>query len=522
MSLKNPFLWRDTNKTMNKESTLLPNINKINLLASNSINNTKIKNIQDQISVYESKIFKMENTLFKKEEELRVKEKMLKDCQRRKTRQNKEERQKKHFNVMNDTKKAENLFDKKAKKISQIISNNNSTRETIDSLRREKNIYIQINDKISKEIENLKKSYRIAEQQLTMLASNRCTLESQINDDIKQLEKEKQFAVQGLLSMQEKLQQENRKVKNNLNTTSKSRFHLKTTFGNNFNTTRKALQVIAEENSKERTGDADKDSNRVDADLNIQYQNPNTSHYETDFKGINKTVRTNYSNDIKLVEKTLHQKEELTKYRLEELQKLFQILYSETGTNNISDLTSYFLRLEEENKELYKNTKFLIEEIDKLKDQKLAMQIEVKNIESTKEKRQSVKEDIVNEITEKIEEINEKIVVVNDRKENYSKLVNQLKLSIPIILKKLSFEDEDYEISSESIDNDTINQYLYILEKKANIIFKLVKENNLDSFIFDKKIANGGGNKIDDQKWKNDLNALEDIMSKLRRKRIYE
>ena len=100
MSLKNPFLWRDTNKTMNKESTLLPNINKINLLASNSINNTKIKNIQDQISVYESKIFKMENTLFKKEEELRVKEKMLKDCQRRKTRQNKEERQKKHFNVM--------------------------------------------------------------------------------------------------------------------------------------------------------------------------------------------------------------------------------------------------------------------------------------------------------------------------------------------------------------------------------------------------------------------------------------
>lgn len=520
MSLKNPFLWRDNNKVVNKETTQLPNINKINLATSNFINNTKIKNIQDQISTYEAKIFKMENTLYKKEEELRIKEKVLKNNQRIKTKQIKEERQKKHFNVMNDTRKAENLFDKKAKKISHIISSNKSTRESIDSLRREKNIYAQINEKISKEIENLKKSYRTAEQQLGMLASNRNSLENKINEDIRQLEKEKQFAVQGLLSMQEKLQQENRKVKNNLNATTKSKFHLKTTFGNNFNSTRKALQIITEENKGKIGGDI---NDGFTVELKNQFQiNQNNSHFDNDFKGLNKTLRTNHSGDIKHMEKTLHQKEELTKYRLEELEKLFLVLYTETETDNIEDLIGYFLRLEEENKELYKNTKFLIEEIDKLKDQKIAMQIEVKNIESTKEKRQSVKEDIVNEISEKISEIEKKISIVNDRKENYFKLVNQLKLSIPVILKKLSFEDEDYEISSDSIDNDTINQYLYILEKKANIIFKLVKENNLDNFVFDKKPAVSGERKVDDQKWKSDLNALEDIMSRLIRKRLYE
>lgn len=55
-------------------------------------------------------------------------------------------------------------------------------------------------------------------------------------------------------------------------------------------------------------------------------------------------------------------------------------LYQETNTDNIEDLLQYYQDLEESNQNYYKETKQLIEIINKTKDKKLEMQMELKQI----------------------------------------------------------------------------------------------------------------------------------------------
>lgn len=513
MSLKNPFLWRENKSTL-KEPTVLPEVHKKHLINTDFMINTKIKGINDQIGVYDTKITKMMNELRQKEEELSYKEKILKDQQRKMTNVVKTEAVKKQFNAMEDDRKAEDMYEKKVKEVSQLASYNIQNRQNIDSLRREKNTYKQINDKLEKEIENLKRNFVSADNQLNELTVNRQILERKIDDETKTLEKDKELAVVGLLTIQQKLSRENRKLKNQFNMTKKSSINPKNV----------TFNVNPHDNDPNEPRVFDTEGDEI---INKQDRFDTERMNETKGSGDNKfankarytvqTFKSNVSKDTKPMSQDLEQQEKKIKKRLEELENLFKVLYEVTNTNNMADLTEYYLQLEEENRELYKETKLFIDEMDKMKDQKLAMQMEIKNNANTNEKHTNIKEEIISQIEKKVEEVNDKINIVDSRRDQYIKLVNELKLSLPIILKKLAFESEQVEISPNSIDKQNLTQYLYVLERKTNYILKLVKENNLENHIFDPTLQNPKDNRPDELKWKNDLNVLEDLMSKLKR-----
>ncbi len=71
------------------------------------------------------------------------------------------------------------------------------------------------------------------------------------------------------------------------------------------------------------------------------------------------------------------------------MKEFFEKLHQETSTkeNDIEGILKFYKALAEENQDLYKETKHLIDEIDKLKDQKLSMQIELKEVLKNKDKK---------------------------------------------------------------------------------------------------------------------------------------
>lgn len=508
MSLKHPFLWRDTNKNTLKDQLVLPDVNKNRIINTDFMINTKIKGINDHITVYDTKIAKMMNMLRLKEEELMYKEKALKEQQRKAATVVKGDIIKKQFNVMEDDRKAENAYEKRVKEVSQLASYNLQNRQNIESLRKEKSTYKQINEKLEREIDNLKRNYGQAGDQLSELTVNRQTLEKKIDEDMRVMEKDKALAVTGLLTIQQKLTKENKKLKNNFNMTKKS----------GSNPRNVTFHFTHPEHNDQRMFDSIEEEGPLKNErLDTEKFNETKSSGETKFakqsRYTSNTLRTHNSKDTRNIGHDIEMQEDKIKRRLEDMENLFKVLYEVTSTDNVYDLTDYYLELEEENKELYKGTKLLIEEMDKMKDQKLAMQLEIKTNANSKDNLTNIKHDIIGEIETKVDHINGKVKIIDQRREHYAKLVNELKLSLPVILKKLAFEGEQVEIAPNTIDKQNLSQYLYVLERKTNYILKLVKENNLETHIFDPNFQNSKDNKVDELKWKNDLNILEDLLS---------
>ena len=514
MSLKNPFVWKDANKISEKEAVVLPEVNKRSLINTDFMTNTKIKSINDQIGTYNYKTMKMLSELQNKEQELAYKEKLLKEQQRRMSSLAKSANTKKQFNAMNDEKKAEDKYEKKVKEVSELSSCNNQNRLQIESLRKEKNTYKNINDKLEKELENLKRNFDIANTQLSDLAVNRKTLGNKIDEEFKAIEKDKELAVLGLLTMQQKLHNENKRAKNNSNMTKKSGLNSKNVTFNKKDQLYDIMDPLVtnqHENGTEQTTKPEgHDVDKMNESKTSAFDNKlaNKTRYTVN------TIKSNNSRDTKNTIQDLETQEKKAKYRLEELANLFKVLFEVTNTNNITDLTDYYLALEEENKELYKETKLLIDEMDKMKDHKLAMQLEIKNAAKNSDKFIGIKENIIGEIEQKVNNACDKLKRIETRKEQYNKLVNELKLALPVILQKLAFEGESVEITPNSVDRQNLSQYLYVLERKTNFILKLVKENKLESHIFDSGFNNPKEIKSDEFKWKNDLNVLEDLLSK--------
>lgn len=91
------------------------------------------------------------------------------------------------------------------------------------------------------------------------------------------------------------------------------------------------------------------------------------------------------------------------------MEDIFEKLYKETETDNIDDLISYYTKLEEKNVNYYKETQQMIEEIDKAKDRKLEMQMELKAIINSKEKEQTLKDKIMREMKEDYDKYNKQL-----------------------------------------------------------------------------------------------------------------
>ena len=390
MSLRNPFLWKESQKNyLNQEAQKISAFK--NHIDTDFVANTKIKHINDNIYTYKAKITNLENILSEKEAELKQKEKIFKDLQRQRNDNIKNTVKKKNSTFYNNERIQENELDKNVKYVSALSSQNNSMRIYIESLRREKKAYQSIEQKITKEIEMLKKNYESADSQLNELVTNRLKLEERFDNDMKVMDKETQLTTMGLLTMQQKLINENKKIKNvfkkdkvlkDLDKNMDDNITVRTNTVEEYN----KLLTRPDKSSKKQIK---KNTFIIRANSSKVRNNSFTS------KKPLKTFKTNKSQKSLVNEEYLIDQEAQIKQRCEQISSLLAFIHTETKTNNIKDLVNYYTNLEEESKDIYKETKAYMDEIDGLKDQKLAMLLEIKNIQSNKEKRMDVKDKII-------------------------------------------------------------------------------------------------------------------------------
>ena len=510
MSLRNPFLWKDSQKSYLKEE--VQKVNTVKQMDTEFMANTSIKLINDDIHSYKAKINNMESALAVSEAELKEKEKRFKEFQRQRAEKIKSATKSKLCLTANNKRILENDLDKNIKYMSTVVSQNQSTRGLIDSLRREKKTYQTIEQKITKEIETLKKNYESASAQLDDLVNNRLRLEEKMSMDNKTMEREEQLAATGLLTMQQKLANENKKVKWSF----KRGGHPK-----------EFIHAI-DDNTTVRTDTVDNYTHMPPNNINkssrkniktntfiIKTENEKPKRGSTSAKRTVKAFDANRSDRGMVNEEYLAAKEAKIKQKCEHIKTLLSFIHRETHTNSLDELLAYYSDLEEENKEIYKETRAFMDEIDSLKDQKLAMLFEIKSIESCKGQKTNIKENIVEESKAKIAETQNRIEMLKGKCQTYKKIVSELKLSIPVILNKLILDEAENTFELHGSNNENIHHQLYSLERKSNYILKLVKDCNLEAFIFEANKDKIIPNKLDENKHRSDLAALDDLSSKL-------
>lgn len=504
-------MWKESQKNYLQQEQQKVTIAKL-ALDNEFMVNTKIKLINDNIYTYKSKISNMESLLSVKETELKEKERMFKEIQRQRTEDIKGVVKQKNSLVTNNEKIMENELDKNIKQVSLMSSQNNTAREHIESLRREKKAYQNIEQRIAKEIDAMKKNYASTSNQLDDLVTNRLQLEDKMNVDAKIMEKEAQLATMSLMTMQEKLLNENKKIKTTIrqdkgtggaNRGLDDTMTVQTGHMDNYS---RAMTRTTQGFSKKHN----RNNTFIIKETNGSIKKPSISARKPV-----KVFNTNRSEKSFLNDEYLVDKEDHIKQRCEHIRTLLAFLHKETNTMSLDDLIDYYITLEEENKEIYKEIKALVDELDALKDQKLAMVLEIKNVESCKERRTDIKETIIEESKKKVAETQSKIEVLDQKCAMYKKIVRELKLSMPVILNKLIFDgnEDTFEIHGDSHEN--VHHQLYNLERKANYIFKLVKECNLELFVFENHKTAGLTAKSDENKARNDITMIEEMASKL-------
>ena len=486
--MENTFLYRKENIKKKKETLKNEFINHKGYQKGLYQNNLKIKSIQSNISLYENKITNFKIALDEIEKNYKKKEKILKDIQKKATTKNKEKSNLRYKSIINDVKKLENDLEKKQKKISNVKSENYQLRYIINNLRKEKNIYKNICENVDKEVETLQDNYILACKKLKKLENHKKIIEKKINKDEKENEKEEYLATLGYLTIKKQLMSN------------------KSLLNSGFKTKNQMINQISEKNLKNDLLNQYFLQNSLTPKNNY---NLKSNLYNPEFKKSKNTLKTKSqkksvlkksSKSIKYEksENKFKKEEEDLKNKLNEYKKLYDIIFSETGTQNVEEFLNYYMNLEEENQEYYKETKQLIEEINDSKDQKLSMQIELKEILSSKQKKKSLKEKIISEMKNDLERIDEKLKNVENKKKGIKKSVQTLKLSIPVIIDRLLIKDKDKEKKNESnslndldkknnyiLHNNEVPEFLHKLEKRTNEILKMVKDNQLQSRVFD-------------------------------------
>ena len=100
--------------------------------------------------------------------------------------------------------------------------------------------------------------------------------------------------------------------------------------------------------------------------------------------------------------------------------------------------------------------------------------MELKNIINSKEKEQTIKDKIMKEMKHDYEKSNKQLQDILQQKNDLKKTVNTLKLSIQVILDRLSFNKNEAEDENKHpdhiIENKEVPEYLFKLEKKTNKI----------------------------------------------------
>ena len=341
-------------------------------------------------------------------------------------------------------------LEKMATKATMLETKALSLRAEIDRLRREKFLFISMNNNLVEDISTRRAQLLKLEEQKAKVAEMRRKMEEQRKAEHLADSEKLALAEAGLSNFKTSLRLENQKRQKEL---------MNSFVGSKFQ------------------GDQDPSADeRDDPDLSVGD--------ESDLEK-NKTIKVAIANQRKQHKErkeALRAREEKLKKEIVQNETLLKEIFKVTNTNSVDELVLHFSQLEDANNELFKTTKLLMEDVEEVQGAKAVVQAQIAQSQMQKSDILIRKDQEITEAHSRLEAI-QKQIEDSERKENELKnTISAMKLGLPAIIDKIatSLGEED-EINQDS----SISSLLAQMERLTNCVMAVVKETQVEGLVFD-------------------------------------
>ena len=155
----------------------------------------------------------------------------------------------------------------------------------------------------------------------------------------------------------------------------------------------------------------------------------------------------------------------------------------------------------------------MLEELEELKEQKTAMEGEAKQIEIENQKVPNLKDEAIETIKDEIQRTENQIYKSEFKKQELVQDIDRVKIGLNSLFLVLHSPLDNETGQIETIDDDNIESCLGKIEKKINLVMKMVKEAGLQELLVEN--MNEGINKKEGKNINQQMKGLEDFMSKI-------
>lgn len=338
--------------------------------------------------------------------------------------------------VTRELKTKENQLQKKVVKYSTVNSENNAIMEKINALRKEKDVFQDIEKKLKEQLDKQKKQLEKKVDRFMEFRSQNRSLQGDIEDIKCKRENEQQNFNRGFQTMHNALRKEN----------------LKSTFQVRQTSTllRRNRGVVG------GAGNEFSDSTYV---------------------GFNKTQLNSTLEQLKKTKKTIDTEEEDNKAKkLEEYKKIIAKLKELMGEESFEGIQRKYEEMDDENYKLYNEVRGLIDDVDNLKEQKESLVEDIKLHEKSKEKVWSQRDDAAKYFEKTQADVKSKIEFYQHKMNGLKEVQDSILIGIPIIFDRIGCNKDVKEEVQNKLNDENIVNYLEQIEKKTNDILKLYEK----------------------------------------------
>ena len=124
----------------------------------------------------------------------------------------------------------------------------------------------------------------------------------------------------------------------------------------------------------------------------------------------------------------------------------------------------------------------MLEELEELKEQKSAMESEAEQIEKENQKVPNLKDKAIDKIQNEIKKTENQIYKIENKKQDLNQDIGRVRVGLNTLFSILHSPLDKRE-NQEFITNENIEESLGKIEKKINLVMKMVKEAGLQELL---------------------------------------
>jgi hypothetical protein len=154
----------------------------------------------------------------------------------------------------------------------------------------------------------------------------------------------------------------------------------------------------------------------------------------------------------------------------------------------------------------------MLEELEELKEQKCAMESEAQQIEIENQKVPNLKDKAINKIKEEIQRTEGHIFKVEGKKQEMVHEIDKVRTGLNMLFQLLHLQMDKGKEPMQEITNENMEECLGKIEKKINLVMKMVKDAGLQELLVEN--VHEASTKKSQKSSGYQMKGLEEFMSK--------